>query len=236
MITVITVVLVDDQPLVRAGLRALLERDGEIQVVGEATDGASGVRLVQQTRPHVVLMDIRMPVMDGLVATRQIVTDEKLNETRVVVLTTFDEDEHIHEAIRLGAAGYLLKDIAPDELRRAVHVVAAGDALLSPAITRRVMQQLATGATQGTNPNLIAGLTGREREMLRHIGLGQSNDEIARSLVISPATARTYVSRLLSKLDARDRSQLVVLAYESGLVIPGASPQNDDPGFPTDRV
>lgn len=216
----IRVVLVDDQPLVRAGLRTLLERDPAIEVIGEAADGESGVRLVQQTRPDVVLMDIRMPRVDGLAATRQIVRDAQLNGTRVVVLTTFDEDEQIHEAIRSGAAGYLLKDSTPEELRRAVQLVAGGEALLSPSITRRVMQQLATGAGV-TNPQLVAELTEREQEFLRHIGLGESNEEIAEQLVISPATARTYVSRLLSKLHARDRSQLVILAYESGLVTPG---------------
>ena len=219
----ISVVLVDDQPLVRAGLRALLERDEEIDVVGEASDGRSGVRLVQQMRPHVVLMDIRMSGMNGLEATRQIVQDEALKETQVVVLTTFDEDEDIQDAIRVGAAGYLLKDIAPEELRRAVRVVAEGEALLSPAITRRVMQQFARQTLRSTNPALLAELTERERETLRHIGLGESNNEIAQSLVISPATARTYVSRLLSKLGARDRSQLVIIAYESGLVVPGQS-------------
>ncbi len=216
----IRVVLVDDQPLVRAGLRTLLERDAAIEVIGEAADGESGVRLVQQTHPDVVLMDIRMPGLDGLAATRQIVGDAKLNGARVVVLTTFDEDEQIQEAIRAGAAGYLLKDSTPEELRHAIHVVAGGEALLSPSITRRVMQQLATGAGH-TNPHLLADLTEREQEFLRHIGLGESNEEIADQLVISPATARTYVSRLLSKLNARDRSQLVILAYESGLVTPG---------------
>jgi DNA-binding NarL/FixJ family response regulator len=216
----IPVVLVDDQPLVRAGLRTLLEHDPDIQVVGEAADGQSGVRLVQQTRPAVVLMDIRMPGMDGLAATRQIVGDRRLNATKVVVLTTFDEDEHIQEAIRAGAAGYLLKDIAPEELRRAVHVVAGGEALLSPSITRRVLQQFALTAGN-VKPQLLAELTEREREVLRHIGLGESNEEIANNLFISPATARTYVSRLLDKLAARDRSQLVIIAYESGLITPG---------------
>lgn len=225
MITpMIKVALIDDQPLVRAGLRTLLERDPDIQVVGEADNGQSGVRLVQQTKPDVVLMDIRMPGMDGLAATRQILGDAKLQGVKVVVLTTFDEDEEIGEAIRAGAAGYLLKDIAPEELRRAVHVVAGGEALLSPAITRRVMQQLAAHTSSSTNPALLAGLTEREAEVLRHIGLGESNEEIAHNLVISPATARTYVSRLLDKLQARDRAQLVVIAYESGLVTPGQTP------------
>ena len=216
----ISVVLVDDQELVRTGLRLLLARDPEIEVVGEAADGRSGVLLVQRTKPDIVLMDIRMPGMDGLEATRQIVQDADLRGTRVVVLTTFDEDEHIQEAIRVGAAGYLLKDISPEELRRAVHTVAGGEALLSPAVTRRVMQQLAA-ASGRTNPELIADLTEREREILREVGLGKSNDEIAADLFISPATARTYVSRLLAKLDARDRSQLVIIAYESGLITPG---------------
>jgi DNA-binding NarL/FixJ family response regulator len=217
----LSVVLVDDQELVRAGLRILLEREPDIRVVGEADNGQRGVRLVRRAKPDVVLMDIRMPGMDGLEATRQIVGTPELNETKVVVLTTFDEDENIQEAIRAGAAGYLLKDIAPEELRRAVHIVARGDALLSPSITRRVIQQLAASPSAQTNPNLLTELSAREREILYHIGLGESNDEIAKALSISPATARTYVSRLLSKLEARDRAQLVILAYESGLVRPG---------------
>jgi DNA-binding NarL/FixJ family response regulator len=215
-----TVVLIDDQVLVRAGLRALLERDAEINVVGEAENGRGGVDLVQRTRPDVVLMDIRMPVMDGIEATCRIVDDPNLHGTKVVVLTTFDEDEHIQEAIRAGAAGYLLKDLSPEELRRAVHVVAGGEALLAPSITRRVMQQLAE-RSGAANPQLLAKLTEREREILRHIGLGESNGEIASSLIISPATARTYVSRLLAKLNARDRAHLVIIAYESGLIWPG---------------
>lgn len=220
----IAVVLIDDQPLVRAGLRTLLENDTNITVVGEADNGRRGVWLVQQHKPDVVLMDIRMPELDGLAATRQIVQDKELQTTRVIVLTTFDEDELITEAIQAGAAGYLLKDITPEELRRAVHLVAGGEALLSPAITRRVMQQLATQRAGRPNPALLATLTDREQEILRHIGWGESNEELAASLVISPATARTYVSRLLSKLAARDRAQLVILAYESGLVTPGHPP------------
>lgn len=216
----ISVVLVDDQELVRAGLRKLLERADDIKVAGEAENGRQGLALVKQARPDVVLMDIRMPVMDGIEATWQVVRSAELKGTKVVVLTTFDEDELIREAIRAGAAGYLLKDISPEELRQAVRIVAGGEALLSPAVTRRVMQQFA--ATSGrTTPELVSDLTDREREVLYHIGLGQSNDEIASQLVISPSTARTYVSRLLSKLDARDRSQLVVIAYESGLITPG---------------
>lgn len=216
----IAVVLIDDQVLVRAGLRALLEHDPEIKIVGEADNGRSGLQLVQEKRPDVVLMDIRMPIMDGLQATRQIVNQPDLHNSKVLVLTTFDEDEDIQEAIRAGAAGYLLKDISPEELRRAVRIVAAGEALLAPAVTRRVMQQLVAN-TSSLKPELLKELTERECEILRQIGLGKSNDEIAQELVISPATARTYVSRLLSKLNARDRSQLVIIAYESGLVTPG---------------
>lgn len=216
----ISVVLVDDQELVRAGLRKLLERADDIKVAGEAENGRQGLALVKQARPDVVLMDIRMPVMDGIEATRQVVRSAELKGTKVVVLTTFDEDELIREAIRAGAAGYLLKDISPEELRQAVRIVAGGEALLSPAVTRRVMQQFAVTSGR-TTPELVSDLTDREREVLYHIGLGQSNDEIASQLVISPSTARTYVSRLLSKLDARDRSQLVVIAYESGLITPG---------------
>lgn len=217
----ITVVLVDDQALVRSGLRTLLANDPDIKVLGEAENGRTGVNLVQQLKPNVVLMDIRMPEIDGLEATRRIVADDRLNQTKVVVLTTFDEDEEIQEAIRNGAAGYLLKDISPEELRRAVRVVAGGEALLAPAITRRVMQQVAALSPGKLSPNLISDLTEREREVLRQIGLGQSNEEIANTLFISPATARTYVSRLLDKLEARDRSQLVIIAYESGLVMAG---------------
>jgi DNA-binding NarL/FixJ family response regulator len=215
----ITVVLIDDQALVRAGLRTLLERDPLIRVVGEAETGRSGIALVQQTRPAVVLMDIRMPVLDGIAATRAIVGDPELHATQVVVLTTFDDDAEIAAAIRAGAAGYLLKDLTPEELRHAVHLVAGGEALLAPAITRRVLQQLAAGGH--ANPQLLAELTERERAVLRHVGLGESNAELAEQLRISPATARTYVSRLLAKLSARDRAQLVVIAYESGLVRPG---------------
>lgn len=192
-----------------------------ISVGWKAENGRRWFWLVQQQQPDIVLMDIRMPEMNGLEATRLIVADPQLMRTKVVVLTTFDEDEEIAEAIQSGAAGYLVKDIAPEELRRAVRIVANGEALLAPAVTRRVMQQLRASPTGQTNRTLIANLTAREQEILYYIGLGQSNDEIAEQLTITPATARTYVSRLLSKLDARDRSQLVILAYESGLVQPG---------------
>jgi len=217
----IRILLVDDQELVRTGLRSLAERDGDIQVVAEADNGITGVSLARQHKPDVVLMDIRMPQMDGIAATHVIVSDRALADVRVVVLTTFDEDENVLAAIRAGSAGYLLKDIAPDELRTAIRVVAAGDALLSPAITRKVMSSLVGQPKTSIRPALLDSLTSREREVLARVGMGESNDEIGASLHISPATARTYVSRLLSKLSARDRSQLVVLSYESGLVSPG---------------
>lgn len=218
----IRIVLVDDQELVRTGLRTLAEHDGDIQVVAEAYNGRAGLSAVRHHKPDVVLMDLRMPEMDGIAATEAIVADRSLADVRVVVLTTFDEDENILAAIRAGSAGYLLKDIAPNELRNAIRVVAAGDALMSPAITQKVMDKLAESSNLGTRPALLESLTGREREVLARVGLGESNAEIGASLYISPATARTYVSRLLSKLGARDRSQLVVLSYESGLIRPGA--------------
>ena len=213
------VVLVDDQHLVRAGLRALLERAPDITVVGEAGDGASGLAVVRTERPDIVLMDVRMPGTDGLQATRRIVADPALGEIRVVMLTTFDDDEYLFEAIRVGAAGFLLKDTGPDALREAVRTVAGGDALLSPAVTRRVLAAAAQAAA--ADPQRLAGLTGRERDVLAQVGTDRSNAEIGVALHLSPDTARTYVSRLLTKLDARDRSQLVVIAYESGLVRPG---------------
>ncbi len=218
----ITLVLVDDQELVRTGLRTLAERDGDITVVGEAADGRGGLGVVRQHRPDVVLMDIRMPVMDGIAATRAIVDDPALAGVRVVVLTTFDEDENVMNAIRAGAAGYLLKDVSPVDLREGIRRVAAGDALLSPAITGTVMRALAGRLSRSTRPALVEGLTEREREVLQRVALGESNAEIGAALHISPATARTYVGRLLTKLGARDRAQLVVIAYESGLVAPGA--------------
>ncbi|GAA4287033.1 response regulator transcription factor [Georgenia daeguensis] len=217
----ISIVLVDDQELVRSGLRALAENDGDIRVVGEAATGRAGLSRVRELRPDVVLMDIRMPEMDGLEATRAVVADPDLRDVRVLVLTTFDEDEHVFEAIRAGAAGYLLKDISPDELRRAVRVVAAGESLLSPQVTTTVMRSVAAGAPASVDPSRLAGLTDRERDVLEQVGRGLTNAEIARELYLSPATARTYVSRLLGKLGARDRAQLVILAYETGLVRPG---------------
>jgi DNA-binding NarL/FixJ family response regulator len=225
MTEAIRVVIVDDQELVRAGLRPLAERDGDITVVAEATDGRSGLSYVRELRPDVVLMDIRMPVMDGIEATRAIVADDALNGVRVLMLTTFDEDENVFAAIRAGAAGYLLKDVSPDDLRSAIRTVAAGDALLSPSVTSAVMRAVAEGHSPDPVSHGLDELTEREVEVLSGIGRGLTNDEIASELFLSPATARTYVSRLLTRLDARDRAALIVLAYETGLVRPGgASP------------
>ena len=217
----IRIVLVDDQELVRTGLRALAERDGDIEVVGEAADGRAGLSRVRELRPDLVLMDLRMPRLDGIAATAQITADPALDGVRVVALTTFDEDEDVLAALRAGAAGYLLKDIGPSALREAIRVVAGGEALLSPAVTTTVLARLGEHLAAQVEPGLLDGLTPREREVLALVGRGMSNDEIGAALFLSPATARTYVSRLLAKLRARDRSRLVVLAYESGLVRPG---------------
>jgi DNA-binding NarL/FixJ family response regulator len=218
----VRVAVVDDQQLVRAGLRALLERAPDIEVVAEAGDGAAAVRAVRSTRPDVVLMDVRMPGTDGIEATRRILADPALPGVHVVMLTTFDDDEYLFDAIRAGAAGFLLKNTAPDALRDAVRTVAGGEALLSPAVTRRVLA--AAARTPVADPHRLAGLTGREREVLGQVGTGRSNAEIGAALHLSPETARTYVSRLLTKLGARDRAQLVVIAYETGLVRPGGQP------------
>ena len=217
----IRVVLADDQALVRAGLRALLDPQDDIEVVGEAADGAQAVDSARRLAPDVVLMDIRMPIMDGLDATRTIGADPALAGVRVVVLTTFEVDEYVFEALRAGASGFLLKDAEPVELLRAVRVVAAGESLLSPSVTRRVVEAFAAAAPPTSSPDGLEELTEREREIVALVGAGLSNGEIADRLVISPATARTHVSRAMLKLGCRDRAQLVVFAYESGLVAPG---------------
>jgi DNA-binding NarL/FixJ family response regulator len=220
---VITVVLADDQALLRAGLRALLDAEGDIEVVGEAAHGEEAVTVVRTTRPDVVLMDIRMPGTDGLAATQAITSDPDLVGTRVIVLTTFDLDEYVFEAMRLGASGFLVKDTDPPELLRGIRAVAAGDALLSPGVTRRLIGEFASRSRQASSPALLEPLTEREREVVALVGEGLSNDEIAARLVLSPATAKTHVSRAMIKLQVRDRAQLVVLAYETGLVTPGWS-------------
>ncbi|MFE6834267.1 response regulator [Streptomyces sp. NPDC057705] len=217
----IRVLLADDQLLVRAGFRALLDAQPDIEVVGEAADGAEAVRLVRDLRPDVVLMDIRMPVLDGLEATRRITGDGQPAAVKVVMLTTFELDEYVFEAIRSGASGFLVKDTEPEELLRAVRAVVAGDALLSPGVTRRLIAEFAARSKQPAAAAELGRLTEREREVMALVGMGLSNEEIARRLVVSPLTAKTHVSRTMVKLGARDRAQLVVLAYESGLVRPG---------------
>ena len=219
----IRVLLADDQALVRAGFRALLDSQDDLSVVGEAADGAEAVRLAAELVPDVVLMDIRMPVEDGLSATRRIVTDRALDGVRVVVLTTFELDEYVFAAIRNGASGFLVKDTEPVDLLRAVRSVAAGDALLSPGVTRRLIGEFALRSREPAAAGQLAPLTEREREVLGLVGEGLTNDEIASRWVVSPATVKTHVNRAMAKLGARDRAQLVIVAYETGLVRPGWS-------------
>jgi DNA-binding NarL/FixJ family response regulator len=221
----IRVVVADDQVLVRSGFSVLLAGEPDIDVVGEAGNGAEAVALAASERPDVMLMDVRMPVMDGLEATRRISRDETLARTRVVILTTFDLDEYVHEALRAGASGFLLKDTLPVDLLNAVRVVAAGDALISPRITRRLIEEFARRPDPAT-PTANAALeqlTEREHEVLGLVAKGQSNAEIAAQLYVSHATVKTHVSRLLMKLDARDRAQLVMIAYETGVASPGVA-------------
>jgi DNA-binding NarL/FixJ family response regulator len=218
---VIRVLLADDQALVRAGFKALLDAQPDIEVAGEAADGEEALREVRELRPDVVLMDIRMPLLDGLAATRRITDDPGLAHVRVVMLTTFELDEYVFEAIRSGASGFLVKDTEPEELVRAVRAVVEGDALLSPGVTRRLISEFAARSKEPAAVASLAGLTEREREVMALVGMGLTNDEIARRLVVSPLTAKTHVSRTMVKLGARDRAQLVVLSYESGLVRPG---------------
>jgi len=219
---VIRVLLADDQPLVRAGLRVLLESAADIEVAGEAANGQEALDAARATRPDVVLMDVRMPVMDGLEATRRIAGDESLAGVRVLILTTFEIDQYVFEALRAGASGFVAKDIEPAELLHAVRVVAGGDALLSPFATGRLIAEfVARPERRRVEPSALAVLTEREREVLALVAAGRSNDEIAAELCITAATAKTHVSRAMAKLGARDRAQLVVVAYETGLVTAG---------------
>lgn len=216
------VVLVDDQALMRAGLRSLVERDGDLVVVAEAADGRAALSAVRTQRPDVVLMDLRMPLLDGVAATAEIRRDADLAAVRVLVLTTFDDEADVLTAIRAGADGYLLKTASPDELRSAVRTVADGCSTLATEVTRTVLDAVAAAPVRAVQEDLLPTLTEREREVLRQVGLGRRNDELAAVLHLSPATVRTYVSRLIDKLGVRDRTQLAVLAFDAGLVVPGA--------------
>jgi DNA-binding NarL/FixJ family response regulator len=219
----IRVLVADDQAAVRAGFAALIAAEEEMEVAGEAVDGREAVDLARRVRPQVVLMDIRMPRLDGLEATRLICSDPNLPETRVLVLTTFDLDEYVYAALRAGASGFLLKDAGPDELLQAIRTVDAGDALLAPSVTKRLIAEFASRPDPGQRSTELRELTEREREILRLVSAGLSNADIARRLVISPLTAKTHVSRILRKLGCRDRAQLVALAYETGVATPGTS-------------
>ena len=215
----IRVILADDQALVRAGFRVLLDSEDDMEVVGEAVDGSEAVELTKRLKPDVVLMDIRMPVLDGVEATRRIAADDALRDVHVLILTTYEVDEYVFDSLRAGASGFLLKDTEPAELLKAVRVAARGDSLLAPSVTRRVIAEFATlSEARRTSADRLSILTPREREVMALVARGLSNDEIAEELVLSPATARTHVSRAMTKLNARDRAQLVVLAYETGLV------------------
>jgi len=227
----IRVLLADDQGLIRAGFRVLLEAADDIEVVGDAVNGEQAIELARSLRPDVILMDIRMPGTDGLAATHAIATDATLDVTKIVILTTFETDEYVYQALRAGASGFLVKDAEPEELIRAVRVVHRGEALLSPSVTRRLIASLARRAPAGQLAGLPAGqphrdlarLTEREREVLGLVARGLSNDEIAGKFFLSPLTTKTHVSHIMTKLAVRDRAQLVVIAYESGLVVPGVT-------------
>ncbi len=212
----------DDQPLIRTGLRAMIEHAADLELVAEAEDGEQAVELARRHRPDVILMDIRMPGVDGIEATRRITADSELDRVRVVILTTFDVDDYVHAAIRAGASGFLLKDAPPEDVLDAIRVVARGDALLAPSVTRRLIEELASRPdADRPPPPELSGLTEREREVLALVGRGLSNAEVAARLFVCPASAKTHVSHVMTKLFARDRAQLVVLAYESGLIRPG---------------
>jgi DNA-binding NarL/FixJ family response regulator len=221
------VLIADDQAAVRGGFAALIAAEDDLDVAGEAADGREAVDAARRLRPHVVLMDIRMPTLDGLAATRIIRADPTLADTRVLILTTFDLDEYVYGALRAGASGFLLKDAGPVDLLHAIRTIAAGDALLAPAITKRLIAEFAKRPEPGTTPPELDALTEREREILRLVAAGLSNADIARRLVISPLTAKTHVGRVLAKLNCHDRAQLVTFAYETGFVTPG---QTNDHG------
>ncbi|MFJ9751000.1 response regulator [Streptomyces chartreusis] len=218
----IRVLLVDDQPLIRSGFRALLDLEDDIQIVAEAPDGEEGLALAQEHLPDVALIDIRMPVMDGIEATRRIAADPALAGVHVVILTNYGMDEYVFEALRAGAAGFLVKDIVPEDLLHAVRVAARGDALLAPSLTRKLIQRYVDQPLPTATDGVLAELTGREREAVALVAQGLSNDQIADRMVISPMTAKTHVNRAMTKLRTRDRAQLVVLAYETGLVVPNS--------------
>jgi DNA-binding NarL/FixJ family response regulator len=224
----IRVLLADDQALIRAGFRVLVQAASDLEVVGEAVDGEQAVEMARCERADVVLMDIRMPGMDGLEATRRIAADEDLAGVKVIILTTFESDEYVYQAIRAGASGFLVKDTEPAELLQGIRVVARGDALLSPGVTRRLITDLAARpaapAAGAAGDRALSVLTQREREVMALVAAGLSNDEIGARLYLSPLTAKTHVSRIMTKLNARDRAQVVVLAYETGLVTPGSQP------------
>jgi DNA-binding NarL/FixJ family response regulator len=230
---VIRVLLADDQALIRAGFRVLLEAAGDVEVIGEAVNGEQAVDLARAESPDVILMDIRMPEVDGLEATRRIAADGALTEVKVVILTTFETDDYVYQALRAGASGFLVKDAEPEDLIRAVRVVARGEALLSPSVTRRLIATFASRGPRGMGQREgasrprpgydISRITEREREVLSLVAEGLSNEEIATRLYLSPLTTKTHVSHIMTKLNARDRAQLVVIAYESGLVVPGAT-------------
>lgn len=217
----IRVLLADDQALVRAGFRALLDAEPDIEVVGEAGTGRAAIELARALAPDVVLMDVRMPELDGLAATRAIAEDDALSSVHIVILTTFEQDEYVFESLKAGASGFLVKDTEPADLVRAVRAVAGGDGLLSPGVTRRLIEEYASHAKDARSLGTLDQLTEREREVMALVAEGLSNEEIAQRLFVSPATAKTHVSRAMVKLRARDRAQLVVFAYESGLVRPG---------------
>lgn len=216
----IRVLLIDDQPLIRAGFRALLDAEDDIAVVAEAADGEQGLALAREHMPDVALVDVQMPVLDGIEATRRIAADPSLDGTHVVILTNYGLDEYVFNALRAGAAGFLVKDIEPADLLQGVRIAARGDALLAPAITRRLIREYVSRPAVAPSPAALGDLTNREREVVALVARGMSNEEIAESMVISPATAKTHVSRAMVKAGARDRAQLVVFAYEGGLAAP----------------